>query len=119
MYKKKYYEASPNREIVANQSHSFFFPPTVPVSNHLSRSYDYSKDYLTEFDLDIHDYYPNIDRDNNGDPIDIHSLLDYTILNDENCISLQMLFSALPTDDNYNLVQHLKMRGVAPNPANN
>lgn len=116
MYKKRYYDATPNREIIANQAHSFFFPITATVSNHLTRTYDYSEEDLGESDYKVHNHFPDIDKDSKGEMIDIHSILDYTMLNDENCINLQMLFSEPPTKDNYNVVQQMRLRGVFPNP---
>ena len=111
MYKFKYYEASPNVEMVANQSHSFFFPPMVSVSDSLTQSYSYEEND----GLDPHLYFKNIDKDEKGTLIDVNELLDYTMLSDEECISIQMLFSELPNDKEYNLVQHIKTKGIYPN----
>ena len=55
MYEKKYYEISPNIELVANQSHSFFYPVSVSVSNHFLQNYNY--DISEEEDeINIKDY---------------------------------------------------------------
>ena len=113
MYEKKYYEVSPNVELVANQSHSFFYPVSVSVSNHFLQNYNY--DISEEDEINIKDYIKELNKEIDRD-VDIHNLLDYTMLFDESLINLQLLFSTIPNKEKYNIVQHLKSRGIHPNP---
>ena len=93
----KYYEISPNLETVSNQSHSFYFPPMLPVSTIFDIEYQYDKN---DYNYSKYDNY--------------QKLLDYTMISDEDCINLQMLFSAKPTKNNNNIVQFLKSEGIFP-----
>lgn len=119
MYKSKYYECSPNVEVVSNQSFSFFFPPFLSVSNRLLQTYDYDESRIEKDKTDhinIYDYFTSIDKDKDGNQVDIHELLDLTMLTDENIINLQLLFSEVPNKDNYNIVQQLRTRGIFLDP---
>lgn len=106
MYHKKYYEINPNMESITNQSNSFYYPPMIPISDYLDVEYDYD-------DISIDDSFYKV----NDKLVDVHKLLDYTLLSDESCMNIMFLFSKLPVDDKRkdNIVQFIKSEGIVPN----
>lgn len=89
----KYYEVAPNIEVISNQSHSFYFPPMVAISTLLDIKY----------------------KSNSQELINRQEVLDYTLIGDEDCINLQMLFSEHPKNNaTDNIVQFLRSEGIFP-----
>ena len=91
----KFYEISPNIEIVSNQSNTFYFSPMISMSNLL--------------DIEYH---------NNSNKIaikEIHKMMDYTCISDEECMNLRFLFSE-PTNNNTNnnMIQFIRSEGFFP-----
>ena len=95
----RYYEISPNIEIVSNQSNTFYFSPMISMSNLLDIEYRNSKNHIYS-PYNIKNY---------------HKVLDYMCISDEECMNLRFLFAEPPTDNNNNIVQFIRSEGIFPN----
>lgn len=100
----RYYEISPNIEIVSNQSNTFYFSPMISMSNLLDIEYKNSKNFI----------YNHFNIKN------FHQALDYMCISDEECINLRFLFAEPPNNNNNNnndnnIVQFIRSEGIFPN----
>lgn len=132
------YELAPNLDVVANNSHSMYFPPIISTSSIIDTEYDYSTlddnninqepftialcdqftpdkkpKYAEDINPGLTDMFKKLIFD--LDAHDLHLFMDYECISDEDVINLLILYSI--TDDNqenHHILHFMRQKGINP-----